>query len=105
MDTLQLLEQKISSLVVLIKELKEKNSLLDKKNSALSKQLDELKALDIKQKDEISVLASKIDNMEKKALEGSGQIDELNQEKALTKMAVDDLLERLKSIDSLVEKE
>ncbi len=105
MDTLQLLEQKISSLIALIKELKEKNGQLDKEIATMRKESKELKAQYAKFAEENAQLIKKVDSSEKKARDGNDQIDELNQEKTLTKMAVDDLLERLKSIDSLVEKQ
>jgi FtsZ-binding cell division protein ZapB len=105
MDALQLLEEKISSLVAIIKELKEKNKQLSDEVGNLSTENMEIAAKHAKMADENSQLVSKVAALEKKALEGNDQIDELNQEKALTKIAVDDLLERLKSIDSLVEKQ
>lgn len=105
MNPLQLLEQKISSLVEKTKEFKDKNAQLSKELEALTKQNKDLKAENAKFAEHNAQLQANLNDMKKKALEGNGQIDELNQEKALTKMAVDDLLERLKSIDSLVEKQ
>ncbi len=105
MDALQCLEQKISSLVALAKELKEKNGQLHLQEGVIGKENEALKAENARLAEENAQLFARIDNFERKALEGNDQIDELNQEKVLTKMAVDDLLERLKSIDSLVEKQ
>ena len=105
MDALQLLEQKISSLVSRIKELQEKNERLHADVGSFDKENKELKAENAKLAEENMQLVAKAGDLEKKALEGNDQIDELNQEKALTKLAVDDLLDRLKSIDSLVEKQ
>lgn len=105
MNALQLLEEKFSSLVVIIKELKQKNKQLSDKVSALSKENEKnSEKHELVAKENTQVLA-KMAGLEKKALEGNDQINELNQEKALTKVAVDDLLDRLKSIDSLVEKQ
>ncbi len=105
MDALQLLEEKISSLVGMIQELKKKNKQLGEQVGALGKENKELVSKHAKATEENSRLLAQAQSLEKKALEGNDQIDELNQEKALTKVAVDDLLERLKSIDSLVEKQ
>ena len=103
MDALQLLEQKISSLVSRVKEVQEANGQLRADAESLDKENKELKAENAKLAEDNMQLLAKATDLEKKALEGNDQIDELNQEKALTKLAVDDLLDRLKSIDSLVE--
>ncbi len=105
MDMLQLLEQKISTLVSSIKDLKAKNGQLSNDAASMSNENQKLKAENAKLAKENAQLSARILDIEKKAHEGNNQIDELNQEKALTKMAVDDLLERLKSIDSLIEKQ
>ena len=88
-----------------IKELKEENGRLRADTAILDKENKELKAENAKVAEENMQLLAKAGDLEKKALEGNDQIDELNQEKALTKLAVDDLLDRLKSIDTLVEKQ
>ncbi len=105
MDALQLLEQKISSLVTCMETLQERNVQLGESIGTLDKENKELKAENAKIAEENMQLIARLSDLEKKALEGNDQIGELNQEKALTKLAVDDLLERLKSIDSLVEKQ
>lgn len=108
MDVLQVLEQKIASLIDLVKNLKEKNSQLNKDVASMGKENQTLKTENTKLAQEhahINTKLASLENVEKKALESNNQIDELNQEKAFTKMAVDDLLERLKSIDSLIEKQ
>ncbi len=103
MDALQLLEQKISSLVTAAAELKKHNKQLEQQVAEFSKEKKKLQSEKDTVAGERDQLLKKIDTVEKKALEGNDQINELNQEKAFTKMAVDDLLDRLKSIDSLVE--
>ncbi|TET36779.1 cell division protein ZapB [Candidatus Dependentiae bacterium] len=103
MDALQLLEQKISSLVDRVKALQEEHGRLRADVGNLDKENKELKAENAKFAEENMQLFAKVGDLEKRALEGNDQIDELNQEKALTKLAVDDLLDRLKSIDVLVE--
>ena len=103
MNTLQLLEQKISSLVTMIKELKAKNSKQQEELDFLHKNYVSLKAENVQLTQGNARLVATVEALEAAALKGTGQIDELNQEKTLTKMAVDDLLERLKIIDSIVE--
>ncbi len=105
MDALHLLEKKISSLIAIVQNLKEKNEQLADQDTASTKEKEGLKAQYAKLSQENSRLLEKIKGLEKNSLEGNDQIDELSEEKALTKIAVDDLLERLKSIDSLVEKQ
>ncbi len=105
MNALQLLEEKISSLVAMIKELKEENKQFDSTVIALTKENEKLVSQYEQVAKEKAQLLTKVSDLEKKAHEGNDQISELNQEKALTKVAVDDLLDRLKSIDSLVEKQ
>jgi regulator of replication initiation timing len=81
MDTLKVLEEKIALLVQKIHELKKENALLVEQNEQLLvrvKAAEESLEVDVR------------------------QIAKLDEEKALTKMVVDDLI---KSIDSLVEHE
>ena len=81
MDILQILENKIHSLLLLIKKLKEQNECLSNENVQLIAQIESMK-----------------NNM----LKESHDMDELTKERELTKMVVDDLI---RNIDSLVEKE
>ncbi len=103
MDTLQLLEQKISSLVSIVKELKTKKDQLQEKYTLIQKDHDTLKTENARLAEESAQLVAKIGTLERESLKGNDQINELNQEKTVTKMAVDDLLERLKVIDSIIE--
>jgi len=70
MEALGLLEKKIKDLIELVAKLRQENALLKTENAQLLQKVE------------------------------SAKNDELSQEKALTKMVVDDLI---KSIDSLVE--
>lgn len=105
MDALQLLEQKIAFLVDRIKKLQGESKQLHTDVENAAKENQDFKVENAKLAEENMQLLAKVDYLERIALEGNSHIDELNQEKALTKLAVDDLLERLKSIDSLVEKQ
>lgn len=81
MEKLGLLEKKILSLIENLKSQKELNAKLEMKIAELSLQLEQL---------EMSIL------------QGNRNIDELNQEKALTKMVVEELIT---SINKMVEQE
>lgn len=78
METLNILEQKLNQLMALVKELKAKNAALEEDNLQLMQKVDSLESA-LLQHDET-----------------------LEQEKALTKSAVDELI---KSIDLLVSNE
>ena len=79
MDLLKILEEKLATLVELVKDLKTENAELAQDNAQLKMKL----------------------SMLEKSLQGDEQcIQELKQEKELTKLCVDDLI---KSIDALVE--
>jgi len=79
MDLLKVLEEKVAGLVRRIKELEAENVKLSAENVQLT---------------------AKLETMENSMLSDIKRIEELDQEKALTRMVVDDLI---KDIDSLVE--
>lgn len=81
METLSVLEKKVASLIDIIRQLKAENARLVEENDQL---------------------ASKLVMMQSAVHEDAKRVEELDQEKALTKMVVDDLI---KNIDSLVEGE
>ena len=81
MEKLQVLEQKISSLIEVAQKLKKENAQLVE-NSAQ--------------------LAAKLAAMEKSLMGDNERIEEFDKERKLTKTIVDDLI---RSIDSLVENE
>jgi len=79
MNTLKVLEEKVATLISRIKELEAENKILTAENTQLT---------------------AKLESMENSMLSDIQRIDALDQEKALTKMVVDDLIS---SIDSIVE--
>lgn len=80
-ETLSVLEKKVVSLIDIIKQLKTENARLIEENEQL---------------------ATKLTMMQSVVHNDAKRVEELDNEKALTKMVVDDLI---KSIDSLVQDE
>lgn len=81
METLSALQEKIEQLIGLVKDLKTENTKLDKENKQLSK---------------------KLQSLELTASTNQDDVKKLSDEKARTKMVVDDLI---KSIDSFISTE
>jgi len=94
-EALSLLEKKIIHLLELISKLKEENNRLKAESAHLVE-----KNADLSQR--VTDLTEKMSVTENAMVEHDKDLDELSQEKALTKMVVDDLI---KSIDSFVDKE
>ncbi len=81
MKTLSDLKEKIEQLIILVKELKNENTKVDKENKQLAK---------------------KLQSIESTSANNENDVKELSSEKARTKMVVDDLI---KSIDSFIKTE
>jgi chromosome segregation ATPase len=79
-EQLNLLEQKLAHLIDILNTLRQENKSLNKENIELKERVEQL---------------------EHSMLKGTKDMEELNQEREMTKMVVDDLI---KSIDTLVEK-
>lgn len=86
LEKLNLLEKKIVTLVELIKAKEEQITKLTEQSANLAQ--------------EKMLLATSLENLENSLLKGSQNIEELNQERVLTKMVVDELIN---SIDRLFE--
>jgi chromosome segregation ATPase len=106
MDALKVLEEKVTTLVALIKDLHSQNKNLQSTYEELKKQADtldafneDLKAENAKLAQENGQLIAKLDGLEGSVAQGSEQIQVLSKEKELTKVVVDDLI---KSINDLV---
>jgi regulator of replication initiation timing len=93
MDALKIFEEKLVKLAEKIKDLLAENS-------QLAEEAKELRTENSNLAEENAQLAAKLSMLEKSLLDDSRRIDELRQEKELTRLVVDDLI---KSIDSLVE--
>jgi FtsZ-binding cell division protein ZapB len=106
MDALRILEEKLTALVALVQDLKGKNSALEEKVVATQQHSDELKKHNKQLEKEKNKLAEEnfqlvadLGKLQASVSSGSEAIDLLKEEKALTKIAVDDLI---KSISDLV---
>ena len=102
MESLSVLEDKIGSLVTLVKELKTQNEVLQVKKRELEEENAGLKADNAKFAEDNAQLAAQLKGIEESVLKENKQIKELNQERSITKAVVDDLIN---SIDILVEHE
>ncbi len=102
MDSLKVLEQKLVSLVSLLKDLKAQNEQLQAEKATLESETEGLKAENATLAEDNAQLTAKLDAFEDVASKGTQQVENLNQEKMLAKRVVDDLI---KSIDLLVERE
>lgn len=112
MNTLGVLEEKITSLVALVKGLKELNSGLHASNEALKVENQELKLESQELKKENAKLAEDVDQLVAQLADTKGlvsreskELQKLSKEKEATKTAVEDLLDLIQGIDALVEGE
>ncbi len=106
MDALRILEEKIITLVSLIQDLKSKNNVLEAQVVTLQQQSDEfvtqnkqLETENTRLAEENFQLVADLSSLEASVSTRSETIDLLKEEKALTKIAVDELI---KSISDLV---
>lgn len=95
MEALNILEERLASLIALAQKLKDNNVRLQADNEMLQSENANFLQENLQ-------LISRLELREKVAVKESQEIDELYQEKKLTKSVVDNLI---KSIESLVEKE
>lgn len=102
MELLLALEEKIKMLVLYIKSLKEQLHMLQHNNDALKSEQKELKAENAKLAESNAQLMSQLNLMENSILLETGHLNELKEERLVTRTVLDDLI---KSIDSIVENE
>ena len=102
METLFALEEKIKALVAHAHNLKEKLDCMQPKNNALKIENEELKAEVAKLTDGNAQLTIQLNAIESSMLLETGHINELKEERSVTRLVLDDLI---KSIDSIVENE
>ena len=102
MEVLFILEEKIKTLVAGVKNLKEQHSVLQQENSSLKLEHESLKAENVKLVESNAQLTAQLNAVENSILLETGHVQELKEERSMTRLVLDDLL---KSIDSIVEGE
>jgi chromosome segregation ATPase len=102
MEAINVLEQKIVSLVELVEKLYKHNEAVRLECDALHKEIAELRAENAHFVEENVNLTAKLQDLSFSVQAESKELSELHQEKKYTKQVVDELI---KSIESLVEKE
>jgi hypothetical protein len=109
MEALNILENKIITLLELVKTLKAENSDLKKESeqrglasARLTEEKAKLREENTALREHVEHLMSELDAVEKSVFARDKNVETLNQERAETKLLIDDLI---KDIDSLVESE
>lgn len=102
MEAVLVLEEKIKALVAMVKMTKEQNSTLQSKYDSLKSEFTQLKAENDMLFEGNAQLTFQLNAIEKSMLKETGHVQELTQERSITRSALDDLI---KSIDSIVENE
>jgi cell division protein FtsB len=102
MEVIVVLEEKIKALVVILKNIKDERDILQSKSHLLESENAQLKAENEKLAEGNAQLTFHLNAVEKSILKETGHVQELTEERSLTRLVLDDLI---KSIDSIVENE
>src|SRR5687768_3781787 len=102
MEVILILEEKIKNLIALLKNTREECFNLQSKYDLLKNENTELKTENDKLAEDNAQLIFQLNTIEKSILQETGHVQELTQERCMTRSALDDLI---KSIDSIVENE
>jgi hypothetical protein len=102
MEVVLILEEKIKALVVMVKGMKDQHDTLQSKCDLLENEIAELKAENNKLTEGNAQLIFQLNTVEKSILQETGHVQELTEERSITRLVLDDLI---KSIDSIVESE
>jgi predicted nuclease with TOPRIM domain len=102
MEAVLVLEEKIKTLIAMTKEMKDQYGQLQSKYNSLKDEHAELKAENDKLTEGNAQLAFQLNAIEKSILKETGHVQELTEERSMTRLVLDDLI---KSIDSIVENE
>ena len=102
MEVLLVLEEKIKTLVAMIKDMKEHHGTLQSKYDSLKTEIVELKAENAKLAEGNAQLTFELNTIESSILKETGHVLELTEERSMTRLVLDDLI---KSIDLIVENE
>ena len=102
MEAVLILEEKIKTLIAMAKNTKEQHNALQSKYDSLKGEIAELKAENDMLFEGNAQLTFQLNAIEKSILKETGHVQELTQERSVTRSALDELI---KSIDSIVENE
>lgn len=102
MEVVLILEEKIKTLVAKIKQAKEQHDALQLKYDVLRNELAELKAENDMLSESNAQLTFQLNAIEKSVQKETVHVQELTEERSMTRSALDDLI---KSIDLIVENE
>ena len=102
MEVVLVLEEKIRTLIAMVKSMKEEQHDLQSKYDSLKSEHAELKAENDKLTQGNAQLTFQLNVIEKSMLKETGHVQELTEERSMTRLVLDDLI---KSIDSIVENE
>ena len=102
MEVVLILEEKIRTLIATVKSMQEKQHDLQSKYDSLKSEHAELKAENDKLTEDNAQLTFQLNVIEKSMLKETGHVQELTEERSMTRLVLDDLI---KSIDSIVENE
>lgn len=102
MEVVLLLEEKIKALIAMISSIKKDYSQLQSKYDLLQSENVQLQAANDKLTEDNAQLTVQLNTIEKSMLKETGHVQELSQERSMTRLVLDDLI---KSIDSIVENE
>jgi FtsZ-binding cell division protein ZapB len=109
MEVVLMLEEKIKALIAMAKGMKEEHVALQSKYNSLNDEYSSLKNENTELKAENDKLAEgnaqltfQLNTIEKSILKETGHVQELTEERSMTRLVLDDLI---KSIDSIVENE
>jgi uncharacterized coiled-coil DUF342 family protein len=102
MEAVIVLEEKIKALIAMAKETKEKYNALQSKYDSLKAEFAELKTENDMLFEGNAQLTFQLNAIEKSVQKETGHVQELTEERSMTRSALDELI---KSIDSIVENE
>lgn len=102
MEAVLVLEEKIKALIAMAHSTKEQYNALQSKYDSLKSEYVELKAENDKLFEGNAQLTFQVNAIEKSILKETGHVQELTEERSMTRSVLDDLI---KSIDSIVENE
>jgi len=102
MEVVLILEEKIKALIVKVKQVTEQNDALQSKYDLLKNEFAELKAENNMLSEANAQLTFQLNAIEKSVQKETVHVQELTEERSMTRSALDDLI---KSIDLIVENE